>query len=53
MPVVNTSVFTDEDALAVATFLKSMAPVSHATQANPVPPEEARGPYMTFVFPEQ
>jgi mono/diheme cytochrome c family protein len=53
MPVVNTSVLTDEDAMAVATFLKSMAPVSHATQANPVPPEEAGGPYMIFVFPGQ
>jgi mono/diheme cytochrome c family protein len=53
MPIINTSAFTDEDALAVATFLKSMAPVRHATQPNPVPPEDAKGPYMTFVFPEQ
>jgi mono/diheme cytochrome c family protein len=53
MPIVNTSAFTDEDAMAVATFLKSMAPVSHATPPNPVEPEKARGPYMIFVFPEQ
>ena len=51
MPIVNTSQLTDEDALAIASFLKSMKPVKHRTPKNPVPPEKAPGPYHDVIMP--
>lgn len=51
MPIVNTRVLTDEDAYAIASFLKSMKPVKHKTPKNPVPPEMAPGPYHDVIVP--
>lgn len=51
MPIVNTRMLTDEDAMAIASFLKSMKPVKHRTPKNPVAPEQAPGPYHDAIFP--
>ena len=52
MPIVNTSQLTDEDAYAMAAFLKSLPPVRHEVPANPVPRDQAKRPYYEFVFPD-
>ena len=53
MPIVNTRMLTDEDAYAIASFLKSMKPVRHKTPKNPVAQEQAPGPYHDVIIPRR
>jgi len=43
---------TDEDAVALVTYLKSLPPVSHKVPEPVGGPEDATAPYMTVVFPQ-
>ena len=43
---------SDDDALALAAYLKSLPPVSHRTPPPTGPGEEAPGPYFTVVVPD-
>lgn len=43
---------TDEDALAMAAFLKSLAPISNKVPGPFGPSETSTGPYETIVFPQ-
>ena len=52
MPVWSTAKLTDADAEAMAAYLQSLPATRHAVPKAPVPVDEARGPYMTFVFPQ-
>lgn len=44
---------TDDDARALATFIKSLPPVEHAIPERAASPEEATHPYLTIEVPEQ
>ena len=43
---------TDEDAWALATYLKSLPPVSHKVPGPTGPSEKAALPYFTLTVPE-
>jgi len=43
---------TDEDARALATYLKSLEPISNETPAPVADPAEATAPYLTLAVPE-
>jgi mono/diheme cytochrome c family protein len=52
MPWPGLSNLTDEDAMAMAIYLRSLAPIANLI-APPTPADQpAPGPYMTVVFPE-
>ncbi len=51
MPYVSYAKLTDEDALAIAAFLKSLAPISNKVLGPFGPSETPTGPYQTVVFP--
>ncbi len=52
MPIANISRMNEEDATAVAVYLKSLRPVRHVTNRNPVPVSSANYPYMDKVTPD-
>jgi mono/diheme cytochrome c family protein len=52
MPWHSYSALTDEDALAVAAYLKSLPPVEHAVPPPTGPDEKAPAPYLSVVMPD-
>jgi len=52
MPWRSFSALTDEDARAIAEYLKSVPPVHHAVPQPLGPSEHATHPYMTVVTPQ-
>lgn len=46
------SQFTDEDVMAIAKYLKSLAPLSHKVPGPFGPSETPTGPYMPIVMPQ-
>jgi len=52
MPWHEYSQLTDEDARALATFVKSLPPVRHKVPDIVGGPEDAKAPYLTVVTPE-
>ena len=51
MPVANISQLTEEDAIAIGAYLKSIRPVYHITNNNPVAPDRANYTYLDLVDP--
>lgn len=51
MPYMWYSKLTDEDALAIAAYLKSLKPISYRVPGPFGPGETPTGPYQTVVFP--
>jgi mono/diheme cytochrome c family protein len=52
MPVHAYSALTDDDALALAAYIKTLPPKPFADEPQPVAdPSQAKAPYMTVVFP--
>lgn len=51
MPYHSYSALTDEDAQALAAYLKNLSPVSFAAPAPVGPGEPAPGPYLSVVMP--
>jgi mono/diheme cytochrome c family protein len=51
MPYQSYSKLTDADALALASYLKSLPPVRHQAPMLAGPSEKATGPYLTVVAP--
>jgi hypothetical protein len=52
MPWHSYAALTDEDAMALATFLKSLPPVQNKVPGPFGPGEEAGAPYLTVAMPE-
>jgi mono/diheme cytochrome c family protein len=53
MPYIWYSKLTEEDALAMAAYLKSLAPISNKVPGPFGPGQTPTGPYQTVVFPGQ
>ena len=51
MPIANISRLTPEDATAVAVYLKSIRPIHHVTNRNPIAKSRANYPYLGKVNP--
>ena len=49
MPISKLSQLTIEDATAIAVYLKSIPPVYHLTNRNPVPKNRVNYPYVDVV----
>lgn len=52
MPWMSYGALTDEDANAIAAYLKSLSPVSNAVPPIAGPGEKAPAPYLTVVMPQ-
>ena len=52
MPWRSYAALTDEDALAVAAYLKSLPPVRHAVPPPTGPEAKAPAPYLGVIMPE-
>jgi len=52
MPWMGLSNLTDEDAFAIAAYLKSLAPISNLVSPPTADGQTPPGPYMTVAFPE-
>lgn len=52
MPWPSYAALTDSDAQALAAYLKSLPPISHAAPPLTGPDEKAPAPYLTVVIPE-
>jgi mono/diheme cytochrome c family protein len=52
MPYQHYAKLTDEDAQAIAAFLKSLKPVSHKVPAIAGPSEKPQAPYLAVVMPD-
>jgi mono/diheme cytochrome c family protein len=51
MPVASYGKLSDEDAIALATYLKSLPPVSNQVPDPAGGPDDAKAPYMSVVVP--
>lgn len=54
LPIMPTyDVLTDEDARAIAAYLKSLKPVRNLVPVNLLPGVEPKTPYLTVIFPDK